>query len=154
MAKIKHGYYKHRLYNVWKDMKRRCSNPKSKKYLNYGGRGISVCEGWLNAKNFIEWADTTYIEGMTLDRIDNDKGYSPENCRWTDNFTQQANKNKSRANTSGLIGVSWYKNTNRWSVEIMVNKRKIHLGYYLTKEEAGEVRNKYIIDNNLPHKLN
>lgn len=84
-------------------MIQRCYNPKHTAYKRYGGRGITVCEEWRNSfLNFQEWAFSTgYDENAefhkcTIDRIDNDKGYSPNNCRWADAKTQNNNKSNSR----------------------------------------------------------
>lgn len=74
-------------------MLQRCENPKNKSYPNYGGRGITVCEEWHNTRNFIEWAlKNGYSDKLSIDRIDNDKGYSPNNCRWTTTKVQANNK--------------------------------------------------------------
>lgn len=80
-----------REYNTWKAMRARCANPANAKWPRYGGRGIKVCERWESSvANFI--ADVGRCPpGYTLDRINNDLGYSPENCRWTDPKTQSRN---------------------------------------------------------------
>jgi hypothetical protein len=89
----KHGLWKHPLYNVWQSMKTRCYNPKANRYQYYGGRGITVCEDWLDFTTFYNWAMSNgYHQGLTLDRVDRDKGYSPENCRWVDVIKQNNNK--------------------------------------------------------------
>jgi len=87
-----HGQSKRPEYSVWKAMRQRCSNIHSPDYPNYGGRGITVCERWNSSfENFI--ADIGSIPpGMSLDRIDNNQGYSPENCRLTTNAVQGRNK--------------------------------------------------------------
>ena len=98
-----HGKRKSRLYEVWKNMKRRCSSPSVHNYHRYGGRGITVCAEWQNNfQAFYDWAmangyDENAPRGQcTIDRIDNDKGYSPDNCRWVDMKTQNNNQSKNR----------------------------------------------------------
>lgn len=87
-----------RVQAVWYGMKYRCTCPKSASFADYGGRGITVCEEWLNNdKAFIEWAFANgYEPGLTIDRIDNAKGYSPDNCRWVTRSVQQNNTRKNR----------------------------------------------------------
>ena len=148
-----HGLSKHRFYKIWHQVVRRCTNPKDNDYMDYWARGITVCEEWLDIKKFIEWAERTHpnIKGVSLDRIDNDKGYSPENCRWADSFTQAINQRIGKNNTSGYVGIT--SNGSNWMARIMVNNKRVCLGTFLTKEEAVQVRDIYIIDNELPNKL-
>ena len=96
---VTHGLTDTRLYTVWKGMNTRCSNPNHKHYKDYGGRGIQVCEEWReDFAAFNRWAcdngyDETAKRGQcTIDRIDNNKGYCPENCRFTDSKTQCHNR--------------------------------------------------------------
>lgn len=79
-------------------MKQRCYNKNNHKYPQYGGRGIKICDEWLNdVTKFYEWSiKNGYKEDLSIDRIDNDKGYSPENCRWESKLTQSRNRRSSR----------------------------------------------------------
>ena len=149
-----HGLSYNMFYIRWRNMIDRCANPEHKNYKDYGGRGIMVCNEWLSITNFIEWCEQTYIEGMSLDRIDNDKGYSPENCRWTTRTIQSINQRMREDNKSGYVGVSWRKDRNKWTVRIRTKVRNECLGHFDDLMEAVVVRDKYIIDNKLPHKLN
>lgn len=80
-----------RLFWVWCDMRARCESPKHKAYANYGGRGISVCERWQSFAAFLEDMGER-PEGASLDRADNDLGYSPDNCRWATRQEQNSNR--------------------------------------------------------------
>ena len=97
-SKIKHGGAYTRLYQIWHKMKRRCYDKNDKDYEDYGGRGIKVCDEWINDFNaFREWALTKgYVEDskarISIDRINVDGDYDPSNCRWADDYTQANNK--------------------------------------------------------------
>ena len=151
---ITHGRSNSRFYKTWTDMIRRCTNHKATGYKNYGGRGITVCDEWLDVVVFVAWCEATHpnIVGVTLDRIDNDKGYSPDNCTWSSRTMQNINQ-RMRNNTSGYIGIAWNKKNSNWKAVIGINTKKVYLGYFNSKEEAVQARDNYIIQNNLPHKL-
>ena len=90
--------YNTKLWAIWDNMKQRCYNSNNKAYKNYGGRGIKVCDEWKGSSfSFYNWAiNNGYKEGLTLDRIDNEKDYCPQNCRWVTMAVQQNNKRTNR----------------------------------------------------------
>ena len=153
--RITHGLRTNKFYQTWNGMVQRCTNPKNSSYKDYGARGITVCEEWLDVSNFVAWAEATYpnIEDATLDRIDNDKGYSPENCTWSDKTTQRINQRIRKDNKSGVVGVRYYGRGGVWTAYISINNARKHIGQFESKEEAVQARDNYIIENNLPHKL-
>lgn len=98
-SRITHGLtFKTPLYVVWVGMKQRCYYAKNKCYKDYGGRGIVVCDEWrTDFISFYNWALTNgYKDGLTIDRIDNDRGYGPTNCRWVTIIKQSRNKRSNR----------------------------------------------------------
>lgn len=146
-----HGLKKHQGYRVHNDMMRRCYNEKSTGYKDYGGRGITVCEEWKDIVGFIPWFESNYIEGYTLDRINNYEGYNPDNCRFVDATTQAINRRIFKSNTSGFVGIA--PSGKKWGARIRIFKKDIRVGSFKTKEEAVQARDQYIIENKLPNKL-
>ena len=149
-AKInkKHNLTSTRLYRIWQNMKNRCLNQKIKAYKDYGGRGIKVCEEWLDKQNgfinFYNWAiDNGYTENLTIDRIDNDGNYEPNNCRWATILEQSHNKRnciKITYNNKTKHISEWAKEYNisrdclwqrlyvlNWNIEkALLTKQKLH----------------------------
>lgn len=97
-ANTTHGDSNTRIYNIWCDMKRRCHSPANYSYEHYGARGISVCEEWgASYEVFKEWSENNgYADNLSIDRIDNDGNYTPDNCRWAGRKVQGRNKRDNR----------------------------------------------------------
>lgn len=90
----KHGLTNTRIYKAWLNMKSRCYNPNVPKFKNHGGKGITVCNEWLNFENFCKWSmENGYDAKLTIDRINNELGYGPDNCRWS-TYKEQNNNTK------------------------------------------------------------
>lgn len=98
---LKHGLSGDPFFGTWEGMMGRCYNSSADSFKNYGGRGIQVCEDWHNVESFINWAHETCAckKGLSLDRIDNNGNYSPENCRWVPLKKQNHNKRNTRFET-------------------------------------------------------
>lgn len=118
-------------------MLRRCLMASDRSFANYGGRGISVCDRWLGKDGFSNFLrDMGHRKKhLSLDRIDNNMGYSPENCRWSTKTEQARNRRRLKRNKSGYNGVSILPN-GKWRAFIGVNYKNIHLGVFNTPTEA------------------
>lgn len=118
------GQSKHLLYGTYNDIKKRCYNRNSRAYRNYGGRGITVCDRWLGKdgfKNFIKDMGDKPGDKYSIDRIDNNKGYSPDNCRWATAMEQSCN----RRNNNENVGVRFDINRQKWVAYLSVAGRKV-----------------------------
>lgn len=153
----KHNMYYSSIYKVWASMIQRCANPKDKAYNNYGNRNITIHKEWKSDfLSFYTWAlNNGYKQSLSIDRINNNLGYSPDNCRWVTKNIQARNTRKIMAtNKSGYRGVYWKKENNKFQATISVNNKSIYLGLFDTALEAAKAYDNYIIDNNLEHTRN
>ena len=118
-----HGGRGTRLYGIWKSMRERCNTSSCNSYKNYGGRGIKICDEWDNFAVFREWAlGAGYTDSLTIDRIDVNGNYEPDNCRWADYKTQANNTRANRLLT--LNGVT--KTMTQWADITGIKAATIH----------------------------
>jgi len=109
-------------HRTWKSMKKRCFNPNDKDYLHYGGRGITVCDRWLNFENFLADMGSRPTVKHSLDRIDNNADYSPENCKWSTKAEQANNQRSNR-----LITIENDTRTSaQWAKKMDISKQLIY----------------------------
>ena len=109
-------------YDAWKSMKRRCFNPNHKQYSYYGGRGIAVCDRWLNLENFLADMGSRPTAKHSLDRIDNNGDYSPKNCKWSTKAEQEHNKRNNRLITIGCVTLT----IAQWTKEMGFSEHRIN----------------------------
>lgn len=162
-AQKTHGQKYTKLYSVWQGVKSRSVNSgrflDRKEHSEYKRKQIMICEEWLKFENFYKWAiENGYKEniGISIDRRDNEKGYYPGNCRWTNSSIQSQNtKVLWETNKTGYRGVSLTKrHKNPYRTIIYVNKKQINLGSYSTALEAAIAYDSYVLKNNLEHNIN
>lgn len=157
---------KQRLHKIYYRMLGNCYNKSNYDYHKYGARGITVCKEWINSfEAFYAWAIMNGYEykpnkngrnTISIDRIDNNKGYFPDNCRWTTAQIQGTNQRKRRTNTSGYTGIKprkYHTGIIKYTARIVVDNKEKSIGTFNTVKEAVEARNSYIIKNKLPHKV-
>lgn len=139
----KHGMCKTSEYKAWAKMLSRCNNPKDKSYYNYGGRGIKVCDEWNDSfDKFYEDMGNKPSKNHQIDRINNDIGYSKENCRWSTSHHNSMNRRGLGYKTSKYKGVSWNKDKNKWVAQIQLNHKTYYLGCFTDEVEAAKMYDK------------
>lgn len=104
-----------RLYRIWKNMKGRCFNKNCPDYYLYGERGIKICDEWLDFSKFSRWAlGSGYKDNLSIDRIDVNGNYDPNNCRWA----TQKQQSRNRRNNHKIMG----KSVSQWAEELKINR--------------------------------
>lgn len=120
---LKHGMSKTRLYRIWESMITRCTNKANVSYKLYGAKGVTICDEWRKFQPFAEWSlSHGYDDTLTIDRIDNSKGYEPSNCRWVD-LSDQANN---RSCTLYFEKDGQRKPLAKWCKELGVDYRLVY----------------------------
>ena len=121
---MRHGMSKTKLYKSWAAMKRRCDFPDALHKKYYADKGITYCEEWKDFCGFMEWAlSNGYIEGYTIERLDNNKGYYPDNCTWI----PAKDQNKNKTNKSHLIIDGIDKSYTEWAKEYGLKENTIRM---------------------------
>lgn len=125
-TKAIHNKHGSRLYKIWQGMKGRCFTPTNTKYKDYGARGITVCDEWLDFQNFYDWAvKNGYSDGLTIERIDVNGDYEPSNCRWATNKEQSLNKrNTVKIEIDGKV-----KTLTEWAEYTGIPRNTIYMRY-------------------------
>lgn len=140
----------HELYKTWEMMRARCNNPNAHQYYDYGGRGITVCSRWDDFLTFVKDMGLRPSHTHQLDRVDNNKGYCPDNCKWSTPSDNSMNKR-----VYGAIkfrGVC--KDGAKFKAQIKVKGRVKNLGRFSSAVDAAKVYDDFIRDQCLPNKLN
>lgn len=117
-------------YNAWVNMRQRCTNVRHPEYPRYGGRGITFDASWNSFSTFLSDMGEKTSSDLSLERLDNDLGYSKDNCEWQTKSRQSYNQRVSSDNKSGVIGVYKERQTGSWKAYIRVNGKQLTLGRF------------------------
>lgn len=133
-----------KLYNQWSGMIYRCTHEAASHFERYGERGVSVCQEWVESfESFADWSIANgYADSLEIDRIDNNGNYCPENCRWVSHMENSRNRNARKTSKSGVSGVMFREDIQKWRVTIGVNYKRINIGNFDNFEDAVAARKK------------
>lgn len=148
-----HGDHKSRLYRIHKGMVSRCTKTWDNNFVRYGAVGITVHPDWVEYISFKKWAlENGYNDSLTIDRINGDKGYYPENCQWVDYVAQTRNRRKQTKPASSIyIGVSKEVRSKKWLASIRVLTTNVKIGLFDNELSAAKARDAYIKEHQLKH---
>lgn len=143
---FKHGMSHTRIYTIWSGMIQRCCNPNAKNYPRYGGRGVTVCGEWKEFKKFYEWSKISgYSDNLTIERLDNNGNYCPENCTWITKQKQMRNTRRNhyiKYNDEELTLTEWARkfdmNVETLRYQVNHNNFKSFVSYYNKNEETND----------------
>ena len=131
---------KHPLYYTWANMLSRCFDQNKPNYKDYGGRGIKVCDEWHHFKNFVKDMGPKPDKSYSLERIDNDANYCPENCKWASRAEQNRNKRTYVTSPTGLTGIRF--RGDKYQVRVYIDGKRKSIGNFDTIQEALSARTK------------
>jgi hypothetical protein len=137
-----------RFYKIWAGAIKRCENKNFKQYEDYGGRGITVCDKWKSFENFygdmyepyLKFVDNHGEKNTTIDRVDVNGDYTPDNCRWSTKSEQSINQRIRNTNKSGVTGVYFSNSKRKWIAKLCLNYKTFYLGSFDELADAESTR--------------